>query len=250
MWVRPSDFEFVLWVYGGVLQFCSLGSSAMYNVTILFSCLILVCSCSSNEVGYDEITTGLPLEGSSVAESRDHRDSYQVKRGDTLDIFVLEDKGFNGSFQVRETGEIIIPQLGRIYVVGMGLAQVESAVKRQLEASQLREATVIADPSANAIQEANSNFGLAIRVTGRVSTTGRINVPQLGNSPVTAYQAVTEAGGLLPFADRKRSYVLRSNGLQVSKIPLNLEKIESGEQPDVPLLEGDTVVVPQKTLGF
>jgi protein involved in polysaccharide export with SLBB domain len=75
-------------------------------------------------------------------------------------------------------------------------------------------------------------------------------VPQLGNTPVTAFQAVTEAGGLLPFADKKRSYILRNNGLLVTRVPVKFDKIEEGKEPDVPLNEGDTIIIPQKVLGF
>lgn len=175
---------------------------------------------------------------------------YEVKIGNQLDIFVLEDKGFNGSFPVRETGEIIIPQLGRIYVLGMSLGEVESAIKNRLEASQLKVATVIADPSSSSAPPDSVQTGVAVRVSGRVNSPGRVMVPQLGGNPVTAFQAITEAGGLLPFADKKRSYLLRANNLKVIKIPVNFEKIETGDEMDVMLIEGDTIVVPPKTLGF
>jgi polysaccharide biosynthesis/export protein len=179
------------------------------------------------------------------------RASYRVKVGDQLDIFVLEDKSFNGSFPVRETGEIILPQLGRVYVLGLQLPEVEAAVKRQLEGSQLKVATVIADPTSSAaLSGPHQPVGMSVRVSGRVTTPGRVTVPQLGNAPVTAFQAITEAGGLLPFADKKHAYLLRSNGLNVNRIPVNLDHIEKGVEPDVPLQEGDTVIVPQKTLGF
>lgn len=207
----------------------------------------LISSCQSKNV--------LELENSSNSVTEKSipvgtNNGYQVKVGNQLDIFVLEDKTFNGSYPVRETGEIIIPQLGRIYVLGMNLTEVEAAVKRHLEATQLKIATVIADPSSSVGTSEKPLLGVAVRVSGRVMSPGRIMVPQLGGAPVTAFQAVTEAGGLLPFADKKRSYILRNNGLLVTRVPVNFERIEEGKGADIPLHEGDTIIVPQKVLGF
>lgn len=215
--------------------------------TLLLFLISLISACQSKN---NTIVAPPQNTTSSEAAAHSQHNGYQVKIGNQLDIFVLEDKTFNGSYPVRETGEIIIPQLGRIYVLNMNLAEVEAAVKRHLEATQLKVATVIADPSSNSSVTDKVLLGVAVRVSGRVMSPGRIMVPQLGGTPVTAFQAVTEAGGLLPFADKKRSYILRNNGLMVKRIPVNFDKIESGNESDIPLYEGDTIIVPQKTLGF
>jgi polysaccharide export outer membrane protein len=212
---------------------------------LIFVSLISACQSKSNL--QPEIPSSLVTD---KTQSGGTLRGYQVKIGNQLDIFVLEDKTFNGSYPVRETGEIIIPQLGRIYVLGMNLAEVEAAIKRHLEATQLKVATVIADPSSSVGASDKPLLGIAVRVSGRVMSPGRIMVPQLGNTPVTAFQAVTEAGGLLPFADKKRSYILRNNGLLVTRVPVKFDKIEEGKEPDVPLNEGDTIIIPQKVLGF
>lgn len=216
------------------------------RLSILFA-TALISACQSRSSSQPENLTNPVTE---KTQSIGTQKGYQVKVGNQLDIFVLEDKTFNGSYPVRETGEIIIPQLGRIYVLGMSLAEVEAAVKRHLEATQLKVATVIADPSSSVGTSDKPMLGVAVRVSGRVMSPGRIMVPQLGSTPVTAFQAITEAGGLLPFADKKRSYILRNNGLLVTRVPVNFDKIEEGKDSDVPLYEGDTIVIPQKTLGF
>lgn len=213
---------------------------------LFFVALISACQSPSN-IPSPELSN---LALSATTASSHENKTYQVKVGNQLDIFVLEDKSFNGSYSVRETGEIIIPQLGRIYVQGMSLAEVEASIKRQLESTQLKVATVIADPSSSGGTADRPALGVAVRVSGRVMSPGRIMVPQLGNTPVTAFQAVTEAGGLLPFADKKHSYILRTNNLQVARMPVNFDRIEDGKEADVPLQEGDTIIIPQKVLGF
>ena len=204
------------------------------------------CQGPGSDPGMDGMAARVPAHGAAAAR----QSGYQVKIGDQLDIFVLEDKSFNGSFSVRETGEIIIPQLGRVSVQGLTLPAVEQAVKRQLEASQLKTATVIVDPSSSVASGDKPVMGTVVRVSGRIATPGRLTVPQLGGAVVTAFQAVNEAGGTLPFADKKRSYILRTSGVSVTKIPLNLQRIEEGSALDIPIFDGDTIVVPPKVIGF
>lgn len=213
------------------------------RLSILFA-TALISACQSKNVAELEV----PNNSVSSVTPLSSGTRYQVKIGNQLDIFVLEDKTFNGSYTVRETGEIIIPQLGRIYVLGMSLPEVEASLKRELEATQLKVATVIADPSSSSNPSDKPLLGVSVRVSGRVMSPGRIMVPQLGGTPVSAYQAISEAGGLLPFADKKRTYILRNTGTNVMRLPVNLDKIENGTGTDVPLLEGDTIVVPQKVL--
>ncbi len=214
-----------------------------FSIFVTFA--LLGCKSTVPEPVEMEMIPSLPTQMES-----DKRSGYRVKIGDQLDVFVLEDKSFNGSFGVRETGEIILPQFGRVLVQGLTLAEVELAVKRQLEKTQLKLATVIVDPSSRIASADQPIMGTVVRVSGRVVVPGRITVPQLGGNVVTAFQAVNEAGGTLPFADKKRSYILRPSGVSVRKIPLNLQLIEDGSAIDIPIYDGDTIVVPPKVVGF
>jgi len=221
------------------MNYCS------FCLLIVVTFAVMGCKSSAPEPLGMEMIPSLPAQ-MEIGQ----RSGYRVKIGDQLDVFVLEDKTFNGSFGVRETGEIILPQLGRVLVQGLTLAEVELAVKRQLEKTQLKSATVIVDPSSSLASAAQPTMGTIVRVSGRVVVPGRITVPQLGGNVVTAFQAVSEAGGTLPFADKKRSYILRPSSGSVRKIPLNLQLIEDGSAIDVPIYDGDTIVIPPKVIGF
>ena len=63
----------------------------------------------------------------------------------------------------------------------------------------------------------------------------------------TASQALSLAGGFLPFAKRDKVAIVRDlNGVQ-TRIPINYEKLEKGknlQQLNVLLQGGDTIVVP------
>ncbi len=62
--------------------------------------------------------------------------------GSKLAIFVSEDTSYNGDYQVRRGGYIILPQIGRVAVAGKTLAEAEQAVEKALRATQLPKATV------------------------------------------------------------------------------------------------------------
>ena len=178
---------------------------------------------------------------------------YQTSVGDALDVFILEDSSFNGLYVVRPSGDIILPKAGRIQVVNMTLEQVEASVRNVLQKNQLTKATVIVDPVRRGPAEGESAgvAGLTVYLSGSVMKKGRSVIPFVGNGQVTAYQAITDAGGFAAFANKQRSYVLRrdSTGL-TQRIPVNFVSIERGEDRDVLLQDGDTIVVPQKVFGF
>jgi polysaccharide export outer membrane protein len=64
---------------------------------------------------------------------------------------------------------------------------------------------------------------------------------------MTVLKAISVAGGLSQFANRKDIELLRSgrNGVQ-EKITINLKAIEEGKKQDVPLLPNDTIIVPRR----
>ncbi|HYF37550.1 MAG TPA: polysaccharide biosynthesis/export family protein [Prosthecobacter sp.] len=177
---------------------------------------------------------------------------YRTSIGDALDLFVMEDSSFNGQYIVRPSGDIIIPKAGRIQVVNMTLSEVEAAVRQALQVNQLKQATVVADPVRRGAGTGESvSAGLTIYLSGNVATTGRKMVPFVGGGQVTAYQAVMDSGGFTPFANKRKSYVLRrDSGGRTHRIPVNFEKIETGSVADLPLQDGDMLVVPQKLIGL
>ena len=210
--------------------------------------LLLVSSCSSvsesQRAKIDEPSIGF---GNNITSS-----GYRTSVGDALDVYVLEDSSFNGLYVVRPSGDIIIPKAGRIQVVNLALEEVESRVRKVLEADQLTKSTVIVDPIRRGPAEGDSAgvAGLTVYLSGSVLKRGRCVVPYVGNARVSAYQAITDSGGFAAFANKRRSYILRRDGNSGSlRIPVDFVAIERGGG-DVILQDGDTIVVPQKIFGF
>jgi protein involved in polysaccharide export with SLBB domain len=65
-----------------------------------------------------------------------------VQLGDVLAVSVAEDPSFNGYYEVRLGGYIILPAVGRIDAMGLRLKVVQANVIRALEETQLPHATV------------------------------------------------------------------------------------------------------------
>lgn len=166
--------------------------------------------------------------------------------GDAIDVFVLEDSTFNGNFIIRPSGDIIMPKVGRVGVQGLSLSEAEGRIKSTLQANQLRLATVIVDPGTRG----ETGGGLTVRMSGEIAQLGRVTVKPLGDAPVSAYQAIVDAGGFRPFANRKKSYILRNSPAGVRRIEVNFEAVESGKMDDPALMEGDCIVVPKKVFGL
>lgn len=211
--------------------------------------VLLSTSCSSIHNKAELI--GSPVQALD-ASLESEKQGYRTAVGDAIDIFVREDSSFDGQYIVRPSGDIILPKAGRINVLNMTLSEVESAVKKILEADQLTAATVIADPVRRGAGDGKTVLaGLTVYLSGNIMKRGRVVVPFIGNAQVTAYQAITDSGGFAAFANKKKSYILRRDSTgQPRRISVDFQSIERGEAQDPVLMDGDTIVVPQKIIGF
>jgi polysaccharide export outer membrane protein len=61
---------------------------------------------------------------------------------------------------------------------------------------------------------------------------------------MTPLQAIATAGGLSPFANSKKIYVMRTVNGKQEKIPFNYKAALKGGDQGVTLQAGDTIVVP------
>ena len=215
------------------------------SFSLLGICLALA-SCHST----DPATADLPMPGRSAPVAAAPRTS--LAPGDTIEVFVMEDEKFNGSYKVRENGDIIMPRVGRVKVGGMSPSGAQEVVRQTLESSQLAHPTVIVDRvGTTATQTFEDKSKMLVYVTGSVSRPGQHMIAQVGTQPVLAYEALLIAGGVTPYADEVHAYIIRrGNGNSRTQIPLNLRSIRQGVGPDVPVQEGDIITVPERRFGL
>ncbi|WP_449069977.1 polysaccharide biosynthesis/export family protein [Prosthecobacter sp.] len=180
-------------------------------------------------------------------------------RGDSVELFVEEDKSFNGVFEVREGGYVLIPKIGRVMVAGLTRDGAEQRIRESLQRQQLKQATVFVEHvpdndrlAAGGVGPASGQPRLTIYLTGAVARPGQHAVPLAftGRAP-GLFETLLITGGLAKFSDDTKVRIMRLNerGLRTPLI-VDVSKIRDGLIPDVPIGDGDIIQVPEKIFGF
>jgi len=177
---------------------------------------------------------------SDVSQSRGASVDDVVVPGENLEVFVNEDPSFNGIYQVRRGGYIIMPQVGRIAVAGKSLSAAEAAVKRALQSSQLHNASVMLERK----QGADIENGPLIYLSGEFHSAGQWRIPT-GITP-TLVNVILSSGGVTDKADLTRVRVMRIAANKSVVEEVNVEKILQGGglTSDITLGEGDVITIP------
>lgn len=163
-----------------------------------------------------------------------------VVPGENLEVFVNEDPSFNGIYPVRRGGYIIMPQVGRIAVAGKSLSAAEAAVKRALQSSQLKSASVMIERK----QGADLENGPLIYLSGEFLQPRPWRIPQ-GVTP-TLVNVILSSGGVTDKADLTRVRVMRMAASKGVVEEINIAKILDGGglTSDLSLGEGDVITIP------
>jgi polysaccharide biosynthesis/export protein len=172
---------------------------------------------------------------------------YKVRPGDVLQIEVLEDPTLNRSAIVLPDGQISLPVAGSLRVSGRSIGEVQADLSSRLAPGFASAPTVFVTLSALAERGPSSPRVIDIFVLGAATTPGKIQV-----SPgTTLLQAIAEAGGLSPFAAKKRIQLRRVDKSGTESVyKFDLDAVERGEAGGgtTKLVDGDVIVVPQRKL--
>jgi protein involved in polysaccharide export with SLBB domain len=168
-------------------------------------------------------------------------ESKLILPGEVVQLFVLEDETFNGLYQVRSGGYVVLPSVGRVSVVGKDLTAAEKTIKEALESTQLKQGTVMLERSAGVYNEDSSDV---IYLAGEFKTTGPLKVPA-GMQP-TLVTTILRSGGLTSSADLTKVKLLRLEAGKSLVEEVNVQAIleGAGMQSDLALAAGDILVVP------
>ena len=178
-------------------------------------------------------------ESISVAKpaviSRGVPDEYRIGEGDVVQVSVWGEAAasVNGAV-VRPDGMITIPLIKDVHVAGMAPAEAEKMIT-DLLSKQIKAADVTIIVSQIHSKKVFM-VGGGIKKEGPIPFTYRM----------TVMQAISEAGGLSDYAKRKKIYVLRNENGRQFKLAFDYDAVLRGERMElnIPLLPGDTLVVP------
>jgi polysaccharide biosynthesis/export protein len=120
----------------------------------------------------------------------------QLRVGDKVQVVVYGQDTMSGEFEVRQTGELVTPVVGRITAAGLTTDNLARQIASRLSG-------VLAKPTVSVVLNARRAIG--VTVVGEVAHPGRYDLKE----PSTVLEALGQAGGLTEFADRDELYVLR-----------------------------------------
>src|SRR5437588_11148629 len=130
-----------------------------------------------------------------------------LKPGDTLSVSVMQDSKLDRTVVVDPSGQIAFPLAGHFRVHGLTPQAVENILKQRLRSNYKDESLDVTVALANsAVPE--EDLKPKIFITGEVLRPGSYVVRQR----TTLMQAIALAGGLGPFAAKRRIMVRRRGG--------------------------------------
>jgi len=170
----------------------------------------------------------------------EHEDPLKIKVGETVELMILEDESFNGMYEVRLGGYIIIPKVGRVQVAGMTVQEAEKSVHDVFDKVIIKKPSVIVErPNAGKSEES----GGIIYLTGEFKRPGPFTIVR-GRSP-TIVSVFIHAGGETPNADlanvRRMRLVNGKNQVETFNLA---EILEGNVSSDVILRDGDILQIP------
>jgi polysaccharide biosynthesis/export protein len=156
---------------------------------------------------------------------------YTIGPEDNLQVTVWREPTLSGTIPVRPDGMISLVLVGDMPAAGLTPMALGADITQRLK-------KYIQDPVVTVVVlGVNSQ---RIFLAGEVGHVG----PLMLTPGMTTLQAILAAGGLSQFANSKHIYILRKVDGKEQKLPFNYKQALKGENQGVPLLPGDTIVVP------
>lgn len=158
--------------------------------------------------------------------------TYVIGPTDVMSITVWKEPSLSATLPVRPDGMISMPLLSDVKAAGLTPMKLADTIAVKLK-------KFIQDPQVSIVMtEVNSQ---RVYLLGEVAKPGPVQLI----SGLTVLQAISSGGGLSPFANSKKIYLLRNEAGTQRKIAFNYKEALKGESSqNISLQAGDTIVVP------
>lgn len=199
----------------------------------------LTCGAQEMKAGGQTATTAAPAQPlpatsapPSVTPSNDTSSTYVIGASDVLSVTVWKETTLSGTMLVRPDGMISMPLVGDIRAAGLTPQQLSNEIATRLEKF------ILAPHVSVVLSEIHSKV---VYTLGEVGKKGPIEM----TPGMTLLQAISSAGGLTDYANKKKIYILRSEAGNQVKIPVRYKQALKGDgKLNLVLQPGDTIVVP------
>jgi polysaccharide export outer membrane protein len=167
-----------------------------------------------------------------------HSESLILREGDVLKISFPGSPNLDTTQQIRRDGKITLESVGEINAVGLAPADLEKEISKTYGAQLVTKEVTVAVVSSS----------IPVFVTGAVLRPEKV----LSDHPITALEAVMEAGGFdYSKANMKDVRVIRNENGREHTYVLNLKLVMQGKQVDPFFLKPyDIIYVPERFQMF
>lgn len=175
-------------------------------------------------------TSNFPPAPRHVALSDYH---YVIGPGDTLHIGVWQNPNLSSTVTVRPDGRISAPLVQGVKAAGLTSDELAGVIRQRMS-------KYVRDPVVTVVvSDFHGAFGQQVSIVGAAAKPQ--SIPYRDN--MTVLDAMIAAGGLTPYANGNAAVLIRhgkSYSLRLGDL------LRDGKMADnVPLLPGDTIVIPQ-----
>ncbi|MFZ3375491.1 MAG: polysaccharide biosynthesis/export family protein [Chthoniobacterales bacterium] len=171
-----------------------------------------------------------------------------LKPGDTLSITVLQDPKLDRTVVVDPSGEIAIPLAGHIRARGLTPQALEKILIARLKDNYKDDHLDVTVAIANSPKDIpEEDLKPKIFITGEVIRPGSYVIRQ----PTNLMQAISLAGGIGPYAAKRRIQVRRRMpGGDETIFVFDYQAYEAGSdlEGNIALRAGDVIMVPERSL--
>ena len=175
-------------------------------------------------------------------------DAQTLKPGDTLNISVLQDPKLDRTVVVDPSGEIAFPLAGHIRARGLSPQALERILIGKLKDNYKDDHLDVTVAVANSPKDIpEEDLKPKIFITGEVTRPG----PYIMRQPTTLMQAISLAGGIGPYAAKRRIQIRRRMpGGDESIFIFDYRAYEAGAdlEGNISLRAGDVIMVPERGL--
>lgn len=158
---------------------------------------------------------------------------FRIRAGDILQATVWKEEGLDQELVVLPDGTINFPLIGVVLVQDLTPVEAQNLIKSKLMKTI---------PDASVTVMVKSPMGHTVSVLGQVAKPGDVVIGRKMN----VLQALSQAGGLTPYAREGSIVVLRNVNGEKKSIKFPYDDVASGEHfdKDVELMPGDVIFVP------
>jgi polysaccharide export outer membrane protein len=159
--------------------------------------------------------------------------AFKLFPGDVLQITVWKEDGLDREILILPDGTFNFPLIGTVQTHDLSPQDLQALIKKRLEPFV---------PEAPVTVTVKAPLGHTVNVLGQVIKPGEI----IMQGRLSVMQALSQSGGLTPYAQEEDIIVLRRTQTGKKSIPFPYEDIADGKNldQDFDLEPGDVIVVP------